>query len=622
MVKIIQKYVYQLIISLGLLLVAVYFAEGNMMSLPYFQVHSPKAVETQEISIFDANDGHYYVFLPSYAEMEQVTISLPNHRRFSLGDTVLSDGMDCSVFELGMPYSFAVNKRQVATLSFHQSANVATMYIDTATGSMEHIHKDKEYKEQATVVLYTTDGEINYSDGNSALKGRGNSTWKRDKRPYSLTLASSERLLDMGAATDWCLLANFLDHSNLNNKVVYDLANRVGFLWTPKCEYVDVYLNGAYNGLYLLAEKVEIGADRLNIDPGRGDFLCAFDFASRIGEMRNHLRTEKGRTVEICEPEILTQEEKQRIEDLVNQQEQDILSGNIGSTGSIVDMDSWIRRYLIDEIAGNTDADLSSSYFYCTDGKLYAGPVWDYDTAFGNTIQNANPQAFTAKNRVKYGDLIAPFYSVLFAHPVFYDRMAEIYQQEFLPVLNALIAHDIQNLADTIHSAATANSIRWPVIPASQSDFSTWVAYSTSGDTIRQYLRQKVDFLNDALINRVDYATLQFQLPDGGAYWSASVPVGAVLEKTDVINEPFYSEIAKGIWLHADTAEVIALSRPITRDMILVRPVENTEPSVSLISDDSIIILSVAMLLVMFVTFITIDVVQRCKERRGTNERK
>ena len=58
MVKIIQKYVYQLIISLGLLLVAVYFAEGNMMSLPYFQVHSPKAVETQEISIFDANDGH------------------------------------------------------------------------------------------------------------------------------------------------------------------------------------------------------------------------------------------------------------------------------------------------------------------------------------------------------------------------------------------------------------------------------------------------------------------------------------------------------------------------------------------------------------------------------------
>ena len=364
-------------------------------------------------------------------------------------------------------------------------------------------------------------------------------------------------------------------------------------------------------------------------------YLCSHPLPSEYAEqslcrkahrlsvcLRNHLRTEKGRTVEICEPEIITQEEKQRIEDLVNQQEQDILSGNIGSAGSIVDMDSWIRRYLIDEIAGNTDADLSSSYFYCTDGKLYAGPVWDYDTAFGNTIQNANPQAFTAKNRVKYGDLIAPYYSVLFANPVFYDRMAEIYQQEFLPVLNALIAHDIQNLADTIHSAATANSIRWPVIPASQSDFSTWVAYSTSGETIRQYLRQKVDFLNDALINRVDYATLQFQLPDGGAYWSASVPVGAVLEKTDVINEPFYSEIAKGIWIHADTAEVVDLSRPITTDMRLVRPVENTEPSVSLISDDSIIILSVAMLLVMFVTFITIDVVQRCKERRGTNERK
>lgn len=620
--KIIQKYVYQLIISLGLLLVAVYFAEGKVMALPHFQVQSPKTAETQEISIFDADNGHFYVFLPSYAEMEQVTISLPNNRCFSLGDSVLSDGMDCSEFELEKPYSFAVNKQQVATLSFHQSANIATMYIDTVTGSMDRIHKDKDYKEQASVVLYTTDGEINYSDENSALKGRGNSTWKREKRPYALTLASSEKLLDMGAATDWCLLANFLDHSNLNNKIVYHLANRVGFLWTPKCEYVDVYLNGEYNGLYLLSEKVETGVDRLSIDLGSGDFLCTFDFASRISDMRNHLHTEIGRTVEICEPEIITQEEKQRIEDLVNQQEQDILSGHIGSAGSIVDIDSWIRRYLIDELAGNTDADLSSSYFYYTDGMFYAGPVWDYDIAFGNTIQNANPQAFTAKNRVKYGNIIEPYYSVLFTNPAFYDRMAEIYQKEFVPVLNELIEHDIQDIADTIHSAATANSIRWPVISASQFDFSTWVSYSTSGDSITQYLRQKVAFLNDALINRVAYATLQFQLPDGGAYWSVSVPVGAVLETTDVINEPFYAEIAKGIWINSDTEEVVDLSRPITMDMILVRPAESTDSYVSLISEDNITKLSIAMLLVMLMAFITIDVVQRGKERGGTNGRK
>ena len=98
------------------------------------------------------------------------------------------------------------------------------------------------------------------------IKGRGNSTWFSNKRPYSLKLSAESDLLGMGQASKWVLLANSQDPTNLNNKLVMDLASRVSSQWAPECQWVDLYLNGQYNGLYLLTEKVESHSNRLSID--------------------------------------------------------------------------------------------------------------------------------------------------------------------------------------------------------------------------------------------------------------------------------------------------------------------------------------------------------------------
>ena len=74
--------------------------------------------------------------------------------------------------------------------------------------------------------------------------------------------------------------------------------------------------------------------------------------------------------------------------------EEIIFSGEDLRNSTIIDLDSWIRRYLIDEISGNVDSDHASSYFYYTDGLFYAGPVWDYDLAFGNSDQVPDPVSF------------------------------------------------------------------------------------------------------------------------------------------------------------------------------------------------------------------------------------
>ena len=318
----------------------------------------------QNISLFEAEDGNCYVFLPSYSELDKVQFILPPGQVFCLDDTRMSEKMTCEDFELEKPYAFSVDGEHVADLWFYQSRNVATMYIDTATGEMTEIHDDKTHEEYASMTIYTVDGKIDHFDSRCKIKGRGNSTWTQDKRPYLLTLSSDESLLNMGSAQKWVLLANAYDETNMNNKLVFDLASQVKFKWSPDSRFVDLYLNGEYSGLYLLAEKVEVHPNRLNIDISSGDFLCKVDTPSRIEQLKDYFKSSLGRIIEICTPNTPSDLEFDYIMHQIFLLEQELVSGTDLTVSEIVDLDSWIRRYLIDEISGNIDSDLTSSYFY------------------------------------------------------------------------------------------------------------------------------------------------------------------------------------------------------------------------------------------------------------------
>lgn len=83
------------------------------------------------------------------------------------------------------------------------------------------------------------------------FKGRGNTTWKLDKRPYQFKLSSKAKVLGMDKAKTWLLIANRQDTSMMRNKAVYDLANAMGE-WAPDGRWVDVWIDGSYQGCYLL----------------------------------------------------------------------------------------------------------------------------------------------------------------------------------------------------------------------------------------------------------------------------------------------------------------------------------------------------------------------------------
>ena len=228
--------------------------EKNQSKL-YFYIESDSGIV--KILPHISSDGRCYVFLPSYAQMENLHIEIPPEMNIFLNEINLSEQTNFDIFELSVDYDCVLNNEVTTTLQFLQSANVATLHIDTVTGTMDAIHESKLNEEFATIALYESNGKLNHLDKACTIKGRGNSTWSYDKKPYSLELSSSSNLLNMGSSSNWILLANAVDESNLHNKIIYDLANELHMSGSPDCRYVDVYLNGSYNGLYLLTTKIE-----------------------------------------------------------------------------------------------------------------------------------------------------------------------------------------------------------------------------------------------------------------------------------------------------------------------------------------------------------------------------
>lgn len=88
------------------------------------------------------------------------------------------------------------------------------------------------------------------------VKGRGNSTWGMEKKPYRLKLNKKAPLLGLPEVKSFALLANYSDKTLLRNAISLCMARQLGLEYTPSDHFVELYLNGEYQGVYQLTDKV------------------------------------------------------------------------------------------------------------------------------------------------------------------------------------------------------------------------------------------------------------------------------------------------------------------------------------------------------------------------------
>uniref|UniRef100_UPI0040563F79 CotH kinase family protein n=1 Tax=Alistipes sp. TaxID=1872444 RepID=UPI0040563F79 len=275
----------------------------------------------------------------------------------------------------------------------------------TTPGGQEVWSKDV-WIEHSTLWL---DGNGRFEDVEGvevSIRGRGNSTWGYDKKPYAIKFTEKQEVMGMPKHKRWVLLANYMDRTLLRNRVAFFLAEQTSLAWTPRQEFVELILNGKHLGQYLLCEQVRVDNDRIAItemtpqdnsgDAITGGYLLELDF-HYDNEWQWFSQHNTPFAVKFPDEEDLTAEQFTWIQRHIAEAESVLYGNDFASPdkgyAQYIDAQSFIDYWLIYEICVNHELANPGSVYLQKDrnGKLVAGPVWDFD--WGTFSYNASPAA-------------------------------------------------------------------------------------------------------------------------------------------------------------------------------------------------------------------------------------
>ena len=506
------------LVAISLTLLISISAAGN--GIDFFAVDTDSAENASDLGAvewYKATDGKYYIFLPASADKSSLTVWFTADEDVMCGETKLVNGEATDVFANGDSFTLTSGTSSY-DVKFLKAENSGTVYINTESGNMDAIHADKNYKEKGVIIILDEDGTVLYDGKLSSIKGRGNSTWTFAKKPYNIKLDKKTDLFGMGKNKSWCLLASATDPSFVRNMLVYDFARNIGVETTGFAHYTNLYLNGEYAGLYLLTEKVDIGENRVDIydlegatedvndkdldeyklagkqnsqawgtikyadipnnpDEITGGYLLELEKIYRYVNEASGFITSKGQAVVVKTPEYASKAQVEYISRYYQDFEDALYSGTgYNSKGKhyseYIDVDSFARMYVIQEFTAIFDG-CSSSFFMWKDvnGKITAGPAWDYDGSLGlgqpndliNHVPNtADPKllfvqtSFIGNHAENRKGLLAQ----AFTHNDFQEKVQEIWAGEFSDYYPTFY-DNIEVFKNETTASFVMNSVRW-----------------------------------------------------------------------------------------------------------------------------------------------------------------
>ena len=523
---------------------------------------------TVETAPWKAEDGTYYIFLPSCSSLSCLKPVPAGGLKFRLGEIPLTEDTDLSFLKTDTPYDLTVKDHRSemrAALMFLQSSDVPALFVSTESGSMRRVDADKAHEEAAAVLFLDPSGGVVYAgSGRDSIHGRGNTTWSLDKKPYHLTLEKPQDLLGTGPSMHWILLANALDRTNLRNRIVFDAAEFAGLTNTPSCGYADVYLNGVYNGLYLLSEKPGISGGSPEQGTGAGGFL--FEITNKPTDEDVTFSTKAHRTVRLREPKDCSDAQLETIREKV--QEMETLIRRLPESGvwpEELDLDSFAARYLIDEFFINLDSDMASSFYYWDPGpaKMFAGPVWDYDLSCGSTANIWSTQSRYPDQLFAAGKY---YYSRLYGTPAFREKVLSLYKNEFLPSFREYLKEDLPALRERIRAAEAMNDARWTGHASGP--------VSQTADGLTQFFLDRIRYLDDVWIREIPYCSVWLCDTDRTVVNHLSFPVAS-----GAVSVPAPSDLGigtGGVWYVSGTDRVFSVEDAEPGEVYLC-PVSETE---------------------------------------------
>ncbi len=430
---------------------------------------------------------------------------------------------------------------------YQQVTNLPSLYI-TLDGGLPAYQISKEQQLPASFSMKAA-GFDDIVEVPITIKGRGNSTWNLPKKPYQIKFDVKTDLLGMGEAKKWILLANYWDKTLMRNAMTYSLANKMNQGFSVEYQFVDVYLNGQYQGNYLLTEKIEFGKERIYEKTENGAVLMELEQSYRHFEQcADCVVTNDGVHVLLKEPERDENFSDQQMEVakantlLRLNQIEDAISDGYEVYSQVIDVSSFIDWYIQNELAKNYDAAfVTSSYCYLDEaGMLHMGPVWDVDVCFGNQDVTYPDTTDNGLNYYNYRSDKGAWYMGLFRDETFVSMLKSRWTEiKMLGYLQEMV-EEIDQLRSTLAQSQRLDNSRWP-----EAMLITHVRDQGKGTGGTPYysFKDEVDYLKDWLLHRIDW--LDSQWSDTHYKWDQYEPVATV---TGAEMAPASATTSGGIW--------------------------------------------------------------------------
>lgn len=525
------------------------------------------AVQVNSTLLQDEEGECHWLFLPSFARLHSLKISCAEEGfTWPWGDTLVN-GKAVDVPERleeteENVYSAVLTRGdEQLRLKITQSANLRTLFFfsdDPVEQGREWIDNCNRHINESTgsMALISRLGTVDHMDRVTQWRGRGNTTWNYQKKPYQFKLEYKADLLQTGIPGErnrtWVLRSDATDSTLLHDQIAFDLGFEIGISETSYTEHVDLFYDGEYRGTYLLCEKTEVESGRVDIldygkliedwniavghndldrlpvgegtnayglpytyieglighpSPDAGGYLIEMEGMEDAGNNtlsdKCHFTLSNGYLFALKNPEYATAEMvayvSEKMECLLRTLQNHGVDPDTGNRiEEIMDLESFARVALINEFVSNLDGySWSSSYFVlpANEDQFRAGPLWDFDLSFG-VISNPQPDSY---HGFKQQGWLQLFYGV----PAFRTLCQQILQQELFPVVQNILLGAQQGkhlkpfdeYASHIEPAMIMNRRLWSVLSDMPSTHP-----SVQTDAMKHFIQSRLDWFYESVM--------------------------------------------------------------------------------------------------------------------------
>lgn len=429
------------------------------------------------------------------------------------------------------------------TYSYEDNHHLPVVIIDAKGQHIESV-SDSSTNQRTTLYeadfsLYDVNSDDNVYIGEDSkpeikekvqIDIRGQSSRMTSKKNFSLKVIDEMggekdvSVLDMSTDHEWVLNGVSADSSLIRNHIAYQVSSEI-MTFTPDTRFVEVYILDdqtnevneiSYRGVYMLMEKVTRNSERVNITKADDRYTDTSFIIERnivndeefvVDRLWNNVLDQmitaagtikKSSTLTYVYPgkTRITYHQKQIIDNYINDFESTLYSPSFTDKKNgyrkYIDLQSFVDYAIINDFFNNVDGGESNTFFYRDiGGRLYAGPVWDFDLTLGLPKDSlySSSEGFIMCNTL--------WFDQLFKDPFFVDTYVKKYQFLRKNVLSEDYLYEvIDDVVEELGNAAERNNTKWHVAVSQAGD------YEDEIQQIKDYIAQRANWMDQNTANR------------------------------------------------------------------------------------------------------------------------